>query len=146
MRQYEYYTEGGAAHAPMPVVGACEKKGEWKNENMVDKCLQCFKRIRADGKLQNTGDNFFCDGRCLNKYEAKGGNCSLNSLVALNKAQCYSPCVQTAAPSVGTTGKNKLGDKVLINKEKYGDYDYALDMYSAKQGWDRPDKLNVGVL
>ena len=137
-RRYEYFTEG-AMHAPMPNVGACEKKGEWKNPDvMTSKCLSCFKD-RRDG-------NFFCNGRCLNKYESKGGNCSLNSLVALNKAQCYAPCVQTSAPSVGKTGQNKLGDKVLVNKEAYGDYDYALDMYSAQKGWDQPDKLNVGVL
>lgn len=75
--------------APSPNLGDCRETGTWSNSEMVQQCSDCVEQE----------DMFFCGNRCLSRYSFD--RCSLNELVAKNKAQCVTPCRQEGIPTVG---------------------------------------------
>jgi hypothetical protein len=78
-----------ALRTPVPVVGTCSQKGTWSTSTAAD-CRKCIASSR---------DNFYCGGRCQNKYNLNG-TCNTGALVAKTLAQCNAPCKQTANPPV----------------------------------------------
>jgi hypothetical protein len=134
--------------APRPSVGECTNTGEWPDNKMVDDCLKCVSKPGWYGEKQ-----FYCNGKCMSEYNTSQ-HCSQNSLVAKIDGQCMAPCRQVGAPRTGggcsdkfdcATGMICVSGKCKpapSNVENYGDYDYALNMYSAKNF----DKMYIGVL
>jgi len=151
--------------APRPSIGECTNTGEWPDNKMVDDCLKCVSKPGWYGEKQ-----FYCNGKCMSEYNT-AQHCSQNSLVAKVEGQCLAPCRQVGAPRTGggcsdkfdcasgmicVSGKCKPApvteapvfdivqpEPVFTNVESYGDYDYALDMYSSKGNFD---KMYIGVL
>ena len=75
--------------APSPNLGECKETGNWSNPKMIQQCNDCIKQENM----------FFCGDRCLSRYSFD--TCSVNELVAKNKAQCITPCFQKGDPIVG---------------------------------------------
>jgi hypothetical protein len=136
--------------APRPSVGECTNTGEWPDSKMVDDCLKCVGKPGWYGEKQ-----FYCNGKCMSEYNT-AQHCSQNSLVAKVDGQCMAPCRQVGAPRTGGGCSDKFDCKTgmicesgkckpapVTQVESYGDYDYALDMYSAKGSFD---EMYIGVL
>ena len=152
-------TENYKQRAPRPSVGECTNTGDWPDNKMVDACLKCVSKPGWYGEKQ-----FYCNGKCMSEYNT-AQHCSQNSLVAKVEGQCMAPCRQVGAPRTGggcsdkfdcasgmicVSGKCKPEPvtqapvtQAAENVESYGDYDYALNMYSAKGNFD---KMYIGVL
>jgi hypothetical protein len=80
--------------APKPNIGTCEKTGMWDNSTMVSDCQECVSQPGYYGEKQ-----FYCSGNCMSQY-SMNAICSVADLVAKNKQQCLSPCVQVKHPSL----------------------------------------------
>jgi hypothetical protein len=139
----------GKQRAPRPSVGECVNTGQWPNSNMIDDCRKCVSEPGYYGEKQ-----FYCGGKCMSEYNTSQ-TCSTKSLVAKVEEQCARPCQQKGSPNIrGCSDKFDCAKGMICdggqckpdpkpNTEAFGDYDYALNMNSAKGNFD---KMYIGVL
>ena len=155
--------------APRPSVGECTNTGEWPDNKMVDDCLKCVskpdwygkKQFYCNGKCmseyntaQHCSQNSLVakiEGQCMAPCRQvgaprTGGGCSDNfdcaeGMICGVSGKCK-PAPVTQAPEP-VQSEPAPETQAPANVESYGDYDYALDMHSAKGNFD---KMYIGVL
>jgi hypothetical protein len=158
--------------APRPSVGECTNTGEWPNNKMVDDCLKCVgepgwygeKQFYCNGKCmseyntaQHCSQNSLVakiEGQCMAPCRQvgaprSGGGCSdkfdcAEGMICVG-GNCKPAPVTQAPVTQAPVAQEPAFDPTVsqFNVESYGDYDYALDMYSAKGNFD---KMYIGVL